>query len=102
MNMVKDFQILYWKWNKKMNIKEFKKKYKKKNKDIAEYCGVKLQTVDSWTAGSKNPSNSAKILLEHFKLFCECEENLKGDNDTPCQPNNCKNCKAYPCSIPQN
>ena len=54
-------------------IKELKKLYKKTNKDIAEYCGVKLDTVNRWTMGSRIPNASAKILLHHFFEICYAE-----------------------------
>jgi len=82
-----------------INIKVLKKKFNKKNKEIAEYCGVTINTVDRWTAGIKKPSKMSEILLEHFFILCECEKNMQGDNDSPCKPSDCKLCKAYHCKI---
>ncbi len=62
-----------------MEFKTLKKKYGVKSKDIAEYCGIKPNTVDCWLCGARNPSNSVKKLLGFY--WNECKNKMEANND---------------------
>ena len=50
-----------------MNVKKLRKSLKLKTKDFGELIGVSHRTVEHWEQGLRNPSKSAKLLMEKLK-----------------------------------